>query len=314
MLWAITSFFNPAGYKNRLINYRLFRSHLRVPLVAVELSFSGKFELRESDAEILVQIRGGDVMWQKERLLNVALRSLPSECDMVAWLDCDVIFSSNDWSERTREALKTSAIVQLYSERRNLARGGLGDSSGESLVDFTVPAVACKYLSGTLLPEDLNRPGSQIERRSTTGLAWAASRGLLEKNGLYDARIFGSGDKAILCAAIGRFEYAEEALSMNSRQREHYRAWGNPLFADTGGRVGYIEGLIWHLWHGDPGDRRYESRHLALKQFDYDPYSDIALGRNRVWRWNSNKPEMHEFVVRYFQTRREDGRADVVAE
>ena len=47
MLWAITSFFNPAGYKSRLTNYRLFRSRLDVPLVAVELSFTGEFELRD---------------------------------------------------------------------------------------------------------------------------------------------------------------------------------------------------------------------------------------------------------------------------
>ncbi len=73
MLWAITSFFNPAGYKNRLSNYHRFRSRLNVPLVAVELSFTGRFELRDSDAEILIQISGADVMWQKERLLNIAL-------------------------------------------------------------------------------------------------------------------------------------------------------------------------------------------------------------------------------------------------
>ena len=95
MLWEITSFFNPAGYKSRLTNYRLFRARLNVPLAAVELSFTGKFELQDTDAEILIQISGGDVMWQKERLLNIALGVLPTECDIVAWLDCDVIFSSD---------------------------------------------------------------------------------------------------------------------------------------------------------------------------------------------------------------------------
>ena len=35
MLWAITSYFNPAPFKNRLANYRTFRKHLAAPLLAV---------------------------------------------------------------------------------------------------------------------------------------------------------------------------------------------------------------------------------------------------------------------------------------
>lgn len=42
MLWAITAYFNPPQYKSRLINYRTFRKYLRGPLVAVELSFTGR--------------------------------------------------------------------------------------------------------------------------------------------------------------------------------------------------------------------------------------------------------------------------------
>ena len=98
MLWAITSYFNPVGYASRLRNYRIFRANLAPPLAAVELSLNGQFELRRDDAEIVVQIAGGDVLWQKERLLNVALGRLPADCDQVAWLDCDVIFAAQDWA------------------------------------------------------------------------------------------------------------------------------------------------------------------------------------------------------------------------
>ena len=130
MLWGITCYFNPAGYQNRLINYRLFRSRLNVPLVAVELSFTGEFELRADDAEILLQIAGGDVMWQKERLLNIALSALPRECDIVAWLDCDVIFASPTWADDARHALKDNLLVQLFNERLNLIPGARDDSAG----------------------------------------------------------------------------------------------------------------------------------------------------------------------------------------
>jgi hypothetical protein len=42
-MWAITSYFNPAGYKLRLSNYRKFRANLGTPLVTVELSFDGTY-------------------------------------------------------------------------------------------------------------------------------------------------------------------------------------------------------------------------------------------------------------------------------
>jgi len=308
VLWAITSFFNPAGYKSRLTNYRLFRSRLNVPLVTVELSFTGKFELQDTDAEILIQISGGDVMWQKERLLNIALGVLPTECDIVAWLDCDVIFSSDDWPERARRALKTSPVVQLFSERCNLVAGAVDDSSGLSPVETKVLGVAYKFATDTLWPEDLCAPGTFLRGRSTSGLAWASSRSLLQKHGFYDARIIGSGDQSIACAAIGRFDRAELAGEMNSQQRKHYRSWADPFFADTGGKLGCVEGRILHLWHGDARDRQYEQRHLNLERFEFDPYKDITLDSNCVWRWSSDKPEMHDYLARYFGSRREDGR------
>jgi hypothetical protein len=308
MLWGITSFFNPAGYKNRITNYRVFRSRLRVPLLAVELSFSGGFELRSTDAEILIQIFGGDVMWQKERLLNIALAALPHECDIVAWLDCDVIFASDNWPERARHALKSSAIVQLYSERCNLRAGAVADAPESSSIEMVVPGSAYKFVTGTLQPEDLSAPGSLLLGRCTNGLAWGSSRRMMEAHGFYDARIVGSGDKSIACAAIGKPEYAEHAGLLNARQREHYRAWADPFFADTGGQVGYVEGRVFHLWHGDSRDRQYEQRHLNLMQFEFDPFIDIALDSTCVWRWNSCKPELHEFMRRYFNSRGEDGR------
>ena len=94
--WGITVFFNPTGYKNKIENYRRFRESSKkqgLNLLCVELAFGGKnFEVSKEDADILVQLRGGDILWQKERLLNIGLERLPKDCDKIAWLDCDIIF------------------------------------------------------------------------------------------------------------------------------------------------------------------------------------------------------------------------------
>ena len=308
MLWAITAYFNPAAYESRLANYRTFRKHLTVPLVAVELSFAGRFELQPGDADILVQLTSGDVMWQKERLLNVALRHLPRDCDTVAWLDCDVVFSNDRWPQQARDALNRFALVQLFAERCNLTRDARRDSSGWSPIGSRRLAIGHAIATGSLKPDDLRIAGaSQLLGAPSTGLAWAARRTLLDRHGLYDARIIGAGDRAIICAAVGRPDYCASAHAMSGHAAEHHLAWAEPFFTDVGGRVGYIAGVVFHLWHGNFEDRRYGRRQQDLAALGFDPFTDIAVSDSGCWRWNSNKPDLHEYVRSYFASRNEDG-------
>ncbi|MBK6739582.1 MAG: hypothetical protein IPG64_17900 [Haliea sp.] len=121
-LWAVTCLFNPLRSRRRAGNFRTFRAHLGVPLIAVELSFDGRFELREGEAEVLVQLTGGDVMWQKERLLNVGLRHLPPACEQVALIDCDVLFEDDDWAAAAADVLTRHPVAQLFSSVQYLPR------------------------------------------------------------------------------------------------------------------------------------------------------------------------------------------------
>ena|SRR5438093_6393950 len=303
-LWAITCYFNPIGYKTRLRNYQAFRQRLAVPLLTVELSFDGNFQLRRDDADIVVQLQGRHVMWQKERLLNVALQLVPPACDRIAWLDCDVVFERSDWPERAIRALDQFALLRLFHKRHDLPRDApvdqlrLPDSSAESMADIADPDAVL---------EDPLRPAAPLEQRTSPGLAWAGRRDVLAKHGVYDACILGSGDRAILCAALGQFDYIARALRMNRRRLEHYLTWAEPFFESVHGRIGYLQGRIFHLWHGDRNDREYRERQALLEKFEFDPYTDIAVDGNGCWRWNSDKPDLHESVKRYFESRNEDG-------
>jgi hypothetical protein len=51
----------------------MFRANLGAPLVTVELSFYGRFELTDQDADVLIQLSGGACSG-KERLLNPLLK------------------------------------------------------------------------------------------------------------------------------------------------------------------------------------------------------------------------------------------------
>jgi hypothetical protein len=305
-LWAITCYFNPVGYRRRLENYRTFRQNLKVPLVTVELSSDKKFQLTPTDAEVLVQLHSPAVLWQKERLLNVALSSVPKNCDKVAWLDCDLLFENDDWRERASRALDEFALVHLFQERHELPmdfRPGIS-----SLEPDTIRSNSIIYQlgAGKTTAEDAARPGGLL-RGSTAGLAWASRRDILDEYGLYDAFIVGGGDRAIALAALGMFDHVARAREMNRRRIQHYQQWAWPYSRRVEGCVSYIHGRVFHLWHGDLGHRKHQERHHEFARFDFDPFVDIAVDRNGCWKWNSDKAELHAFVRNYVESRNEDG-------
>ncbi|MGH7789762.1 MAG: hypothetical protein ACRERC_23040 [Candidatus Binatia bacterium] len=303
-LWAITSYFNPMRSRRRRANYRTFRAHLTLPLVAVELAYSADFELAEGEADVLIQLRGGDVMWQKERLLNVALRAVPASCRKVVWIDCDMVFEAADWADRLDALLERNPLVQAFNQIHYQPADWTPGAAATSPL-FTQPAV--QALVTTIDTDPLASHIAIGPGASSKGGAWAARRELLEVHGLYDACIIGGGDLALAAAVHGRFDVATR--TMNDRQAEHYLQWARPWHDRLAGQASVLDGALSHLWHGEFGDRRYRQRHEGLRPFAFDPFEDLALDHNGAWRWNTDKPAMHAYVLAYFASRREDGGA-----
>jgi hypothetical protein len=305
-LWGITCYFNPVGYKRRLQNYHVFRRHLTIPLITVELAYRDGFDLPADAADILIRARSGDVLWQKERLLNLALAALPDRCDAVAWLDCDVVFEDDDWAVRAAQALQRFPLIQPFQTVREPAADCWDKSSGTP-ADARVGHSLAYLLSQGLVTPDLLRSATRLTHRSNSGLAWVARRELNDRDGFYDACILGSGNRALLCSALGMPADAIQYLQMTPSWAEHYQAWAKRHFRGVPADIGWISGGLVHLWHGDLLRRRYAERHREFRAFNFDPAIDIALDANECWRWSSQKPEMHEYVARYFRARREDG-------
>jgi hypothetical protein len=305
-LWAITTFFNPVGYQRRHANYKEFRKRLKVPLVAIELSFDGTYELDANDAEILIQLTGQDILWHKERLLNIAIQYLPAECDKVAWLDCDIIFGREDWDVLLRTELEKYQFVQIFMEACDLPKGFNLDDQEAAHALPKVYSSSYKACMGMEVVKGLRNPAHRSKGSSANGLAWAAPRSLLDKHGLYDACILGSGDRAMVCAALGEYDAIRQALYMNQRQFEHFQNWAIPFTKDLRNRLGYVDGTIYHLWHGNPLKRRLASRYKILKPYDFDPYNDIIIGENDCWEWVPGRKKLSDIIRKYFISRKED--------
>jgi hypothetical protein len=307
-MWAVTSYYNPVRYKRRLSNYKIFRANLCVPLVTVELSFDGQFELTEKDADILIQISGGAMLWQKERLLNVALRSVPLNAKFIAWIDCDILFYDPDWVKKTISQLQDNNVAQLYSDMIDLSPD---EDSIRKNHDRVEPAarsvVACAKDIGQKAFEFRLAASPSIRSGVNAGLAWAARAELLRDHEFYDAMIVGSGTRAMALAIFGRFDEVAARFYLNEVRYQHYLKWARPYHNAVRQRVGYVDSRICHLWHGDLGHRKKQDRHRMFAKFDFDPNADIRIGESGQWEWSRPRPELIDFFKDYFISRAEDG-------
>ncbi|MEK7271042.1 MAG: hypothetical protein AAB215_08910 [Planctomycetota bacterium] len=306
-LWAITCHFNPLHYRTKREAFRVFRARLPVRLLAVELAFDGISELDEGDADRVVRCRDGDVLWQKERLLNVALEALPAECAEVIWLDADVLFRDPAWCCRTEDALKQHPVVQVFDRVVHARQGADPGSEAFLKGECARQGLVAGIRKGEVPLDVFDTVGRSASLGYAPGHGWAASREVLRRVGFYDALILGGGDKAFAAAAFARAKTFPESLGMNAVQASHFEAWRRIAEREIGGQVGWVEGTIMHLWHGRIEDRGYARRYRGLAPHAFDPAKDIALGRDGCWRWSSEKPALHDDVRRYFASRREDG-------
>lgn len=303
-MWAITSYFNPIRYKRRLSNYRIFRANLCVSLVTVELSFDGRFELTQNDADILIQIHGGAVLWQKERLLNLAIKSVPPEIENIAWIDCDIIFARLDWAKEAVAQLRVNDVAQLFSDMVDLTFEEVGPRDEHTGMSPSAQGIVA--LNETGENAFVISSSDPSVRPVLRGLAWAARTKLLKEHGFYDACIIGSGDRSMAYALFGRFDEVMRSMSMNEIQQKHYLRWAVPFHEAVGGRIGYVPGRVYHLWHGDIQNRRYDERHKMLK-YNFDPEKDVEIGPNGAWTWARPRTELAEVLSRYFVSRDDDG-------
>ncbi len=281
MLAAITCHFNPIEYDNLIRNYWMFREDLKgVDLFTIELSFNGEFCIPDA-----IHIEGSPehIMWQKERLLNLAIQQLPAQYDKIAWIDGDVLFDNKDWAKEAESKLDEFPMVQLFE-------AGYDTDSDLELIQNRIPGiVAAGVETADALP----------------GRAWAARRYLLEEQGLLDTFVMGGADIMMYYAAMGMFN-TFMLTRTNIDWRKSYLRWAAPFYRMIKGKVGHVSGTITHLYHGTYADRQYVERWIILSKNRYNPDEDVRINRDGIWTWASDKPELHQAVADYFEERRED--------
>lgn len=343
-MWGITTYFNPVQGcgQLRLDNFHRFRNITKtqgLKLCVVELLYDdSQPELRPVlDGEMVLHVhtsRSCGVLWQKERMLNIALNNLPKDCDKVCWLDGDIIFEDNDWVSKTELALTKCHVVQPFSVVCMLPRNWdtnpneiqevlssschriRASSVFASLYNSAIkenPDVKLN-LSDTYPTVERYRDQIEVLLQSvggTPGLCWAARREIFGDFGFYDYNIVGGGDSVLHAAIHSNVSYPESPFSP-----AHYKTIfdyiSKPNFEHL--IIGCVDGLILHMWHGKIKDRKYAQRYILLQKYNFNPQDHLVLNNDQVWGWSENAPqELIDGVAKYFLDRKEKIHENIIS-
>ncbi len=278
----ITTHYNPCGFDRLRQTFFEWYPTIRLPLITMEM-VTGNQPPEIPNSQI---VNGSEqnIVWQKEALINQAIRTLPPAVRYVCWIDHDFVFEDPAWLRKAIAKIDSGVdALQPFSVMRYQSQSGAIERTSEG-------AAAVAKQGGD--------PGTG------PGAVWVASRDWLDRiGGLYWQNIVGGGD-AVFFSAVSKTRTSFVARQSPAAQ-SHIAAWIESIGPV---RYDYLQGAIRHIWHGDRENRQYVSRDEILRRFEFDPNRHIELQENGLIRWTkAASPAFRNAVKNYFLGRREDG-------
>jgi len=200
----------------------------------------------------------GAMIWQKERLVNLAVDAAGTSHDRIIILDADCIFQNHDWLDNINRALDECDIVQCFNsleyqfDDRNYNLQG---------------AVASYRIYGKYTG-------------SVTGGAWAFRAPFPR---YYEHCVVGGGDTAFCDKLLDR----GSTFIQSQAHRAHYLAWYSSQAQRT---FGYANNTAKCLPCGSFHTRNFASRHRILR--NYSPLDDTFTKPGELLQMPNKKLEL----------------------
>lgn len=319
-LAVVSCFFNPSGSTQRLHNFQNFLTHIEksnVKCLVVELAF-GETPFQMVDHDDVIQVRSNDILWHKERLLNIGIRQLISEgFKNIAWLDGDILFLDSNWPQEICKTLEQYKLCQVFK-----AASIKTHASGYPMVGPS----SVKFFNDTGLlfhqpPLSISGIKAGMLKGGQSGFGWAARAEVLAKVLLYENSVIGGADKLMLAASFTNDLEDKDFASITWSRRscshcgykhrsdayaDDYHQWAERWFNSVKGSVGYANLHITDMFHGLRSDRNYTTRHDILLKHGFDPARDLTVNEDGCLQWAKPTSRLSHDVGAYFLSRRED--------
>jgi hypothetical protein len=294
----IIPWFQPADFVRPLANILTLLhllNKLRLPYFIAELVELGRKPQFRPAPNVFIYKSNAAFLWHKENLVVQAVKRLPARFTKVVWLDKDVSFDVDDWLLRTSEMLNEMDFVQPFETvclRRPDFQGCLPLSYNRSTV-ATVEA-------GCVMP---------IVPCGHPGLAMASHRRIIERLGLLEYMVVGSGDQLLMNALhdVTVPISPDNITQLISRLHVPYTTYRQDLlhFFGRKARLGYLANVTaMHAYHGRRIDKQHAARILMLLN---STFSGDELYRNTDGMWMLRNPAFWKpLFQKYFVERHED--------
>ncbi len=206
-----------------------------------------------------------DKIFLKENLLNLAIDKHLNDVDHIFWIDNDVRFMDDNWHDKAlQQFAKGFDVLQLFTSCHHLDANNAPLNSVASFV---------------YAKQKYNRHGH-------CGFAWGMTKQtFVQLGGLYEYNIAGTGD-AIMARSFIQEKIPSFAQSIISAEKFAYYPYSenhdmtiqNYYNKCKDLRTGYIEGEVYHNYHGELEKRNYIERYKIYENNKFDPV--VMLHRN----------------------------------
>jgi hypothetical protein len=300
----ISCFFNPTKSKYRTKAFKIFYDkikHLNHRIIECVIGDSSP-ELEEN--KNIKRIYTKNLLWHKESLLNNIIKELPEKYKYIFWIDADVIFENDNWMVDGVKQLQYYNLIQPFEYCFHLEKDELFPLYPINLLtksyypnreNKSVWRSFCSNVNQTrlLFSNDYNEHGH-------VGFAWGAKREVLDKVPLYDKALIGGADHIMAHASVGQINHNCITKSFKDNIDE-VNDYSKRFLQVVQGRVGYVNGNLFHIWHGDIEKRQYLKRII-----DFTPRTKEITSRDENGLFLTNKPD-EKYIVNYFNEREVTG-------
>ena len=277
-------YFNAAKSKRMLMNYMYAVEKLKladIPYYTIEMYVTTP-EIKDA-----IHVKTDFILFQKERLCRVLETYIPKTFTKLLFIDCDIIFDNPNWYNELSHELDKCEIVQPFTHAKWL--------------DITYKKTY-RTKKSIVLTQPPQKTPRQVFGKYHPGFAWAFQRDWYNRFGFYEYDVLGNSDSISCNIWFPTIKEPWHYPPYTKNTVEEYK-----LKLTLTPTICFLDGNIYHLFHGYRRKRKYSTRWKIFKSVK-DIRDILTIDKNGLFALKDDtyKP----LIKRYFNARDDDGTSD----
>jgi hypothetical protein len=234
-------------------------------------------------------------------LLNGIIKNLDPKFKYVFWLDADIIFTNKNWLVDGVKQLKTANMIQPFEYCIHLEKDQT-EPYFDTTHEYEFASHLTKRHPRMWRSFCSNHPDSShnenYDVHGHVGFAWGARREVLDIIPLYDRALVGGADHIMAHAAAGHIPHKCITKSF-TQDIDAVNEWSTNFYNIVRGKLGYVKGDLYHIWHGSLESREYLKR---VREFTPESKKINEKDENGLYVTHDDS-----YVKTYFEKRENTG-------